>query len=191
MRLALNLFSEPHETVLDPFAGWGTTSVAAALEGRNAYGFEVEPSRAESARRRLRRYSTKLAEQIICADARRPPPPAESVDLRLTSLPYFGINRWETWSKTRAEGQLYDAQSYEQFLRLLDEVFAALAPLLHDEGFFVVMAQNLWLEGLGFAPLAWDAAHLGSPFHASRRADSFILASGVRERRKLTRQPRP
>jgi site-specific DNA-methyltransferase (adenine-specific) len=39
--------------ILDPFAGSGTTLVAAALEGRQSLGFEVDPTHARIARRRL------------------------------------------------------------------------------------------------------------------------------------------
>ena len=37
------MFSFVGDTVLDPFAGTGTTSLAASLWGRNSIGFEVEP----------------------------------------------------------------------------------------------------------------------------------------------------
>jgi len=47
------LHSQPGMTVLDPFAGSGTTLEAAKLLGRNFIGMELEPKYIEMARRRL------------------------------------------------------------------------------------------------------------------------------------------
>ncbi len=46
-------FSRPGDLVLDPFAGSGSTVVAAALKGRRSLGIELEASYCELARRRL------------------------------------------------------------------------------------------------------------------------------------------
>lgn len=47
-------FVEPGETVVDPFAGSGTTGVAAARVGRDATLIEIEPRYADLARCRVR-----------------------------------------------------------------------------------------------------------------------------------------
>ena len=46
---------EPHERILDPFCGSGTTLLAAKLEGYSALGIEKSPHYAEVARDRLDR----------------------------------------------------------------------------------------------------------------------------------------
>ncbi|MEX0806700.1 MAG: DNA methyltransferase [Candidatus Binatia bacterium] len=46
-------FSQPGDLVLDPFAGSGSTLVAAALAGRDYLGIELEAGYCELARRRL------------------------------------------------------------------------------------------------------------------------------------------
>jgi len=53
MRELVALFSEPGETILDPFAGSCTTLVAAQIEGRKAIGIECEEKWAEVGARRL------------------------------------------------------------------------------------------------------------------------------------------
>jgi site-specific DNA-methyltransferase (adenine-specific) len=49
----VRMFSFVGDTVLDPFAGTGTTLVAAAGAGRNALGVEIDPSYASLAKERL------------------------------------------------------------------------------------------------------------------------------------------
>jgi DNA modification methylase len=49
----IRMFSFVGDTVLDPFAGTGTTSLAAALCGRNSVGVEIDPDYFEFACKRL------------------------------------------------------------------------------------------------------------------------------------------
>lgn len=49
----IRMFSFVGDTVLDPFVGSGTTSVAAARWGRHSHGIELDPAYFEQARRRL------------------------------------------------------------------------------------------------------------------------------------------
>jgi len=55
----IKLFSFAGDTVLDPFAGTGSTSMAAIMSGRNSIANEIEPSYIEMARKRI----GKLAKQ--------------------------------------------------------------------------------------------------------------------------------
>ncbi len=52
-RHLIRIFSAPGALVLDPFAGSGTTGVAAIREGREFIGFEVDRPTAEAANRRV------------------------------------------------------------------------------------------------------------------------------------------
>ena len=49
----IRMFSFVGDTVLDPFLGTGTTSVAAALWGRNSIGYELDPHYFKLAQRRI------------------------------------------------------------------------------------------------------------------------------------------
>ncbi len=49
----IRMFSFVGDTVLDPFLGTGTTSVAAAKWGRNSIGYEIDQDYHEYARQRL------------------------------------------------------------------------------------------------------------------------------------------
>jgi site-specific DNA-methyltransferase (adenine-specific) len=56
----VRMFSFVGDTVLDPFAGTGTTMVAAMQSGRNSIGVEIEPKYARMAARRLQQESQDL-----------------------------------------------------------------------------------------------------------------------------------
>lgn len=58
----IRMFSFVGDTVLDPFLGTGTTSVAASLWARNSIGIEIQPKYHEMALARLRKpYGTQLS----------------------------------------------------------------------------------------------------------------------------------
>lgn len=56
----VRMFSFVGDTVLDPFAGTGTTALAAAQAGRNSVGYEIDPDYFALARRRLTRETAGL-----------------------------------------------------------------------------------------------------------------------------------
>ena len=51
------MFSFAGDTILDPFAGTGTTAIAALNGGRNSISVEIEPKYTAMARDRLREAS--------------------------------------------------------------------------------------------------------------------------------------
>ncbi|MFE3637050.1 TRM11 family SAM-dependent methyltransferase [Streptomyces sp. NPDC059168] len=145
--------SKPGDLVFDPFAGWGTTLVACAVEGRRGVGLEINPDRAEQARRRLEPYA---GQRMLCGDARKPPLDPGSVDLVLCDLPYFGT---DLDADATDSGQLYALRGYDDYLAALDEAFEAIANVMRPGAHAVIAVQNRRIAG-GFVPLAWDAARV-------------------------------
>lgn len=56
----IRMFSFVGDTVLDPFSGTGTTSVAALACGRNSIGYEIDPHYISLARKRLSEATSQL-----------------------------------------------------------------------------------------------------------------------------------
>lgn len=65
----VRMFSFVGDTVLDPFLGTGTTSLAAAMSGRNSIGYEIDPDYLDLAADRVRTKTTGLFNS--CAIVRR------------------------------------------------------------------------------------------------------------------------
>lgn len=68
-RRLVRMFSVEGETVLDPFAGTGTTLWVAARLGRSAIGVEIDPELAAGLRQRAEKWN-----RTVAASAGAPPP---------------------------------------------------------------------------------------------------------------------
>jgi site-specific DNA-methyltransferase (adenine-specific) len=58
-------YSEPGDTVCDPFAGSGTTLLAAVMNGRHALGTEIDEKTCRAARLRLEEFSKQPALPMV------------------------------------------------------------------------------------------------------------------------------
>lgn len=56
----IRMFSFVGDTVLDPFAGTGSTAIAAAQTGRNSVGYEIDPTYFQMARKRFEKETASL-----------------------------------------------------------------------------------------------------------------------------------
>lgn len=155
MRPFVAQLSRPGELVLDPFCGFGTTLLAAALEGRRGLGFEVDIDRIASMRKRLQAHAIADAE-LNLGSIDEHPRELPTVDLCLTSIPYFGCN-WTAPSSDPA--QLYTSSDYSSYLRRIGDIFHRVHGALADGRYCVAMAENMTLDGR-MVPLAWDVARL-------------------------------
>jgi DNA modification methylase len=158
-------FTSPHDVVLDPFAGYGTTLVVAERMGRRAIGLELTAERTELIRRRIGSSAT-----VINGDARRLSTFAlDPVDLCLTSPPYMTavdhpenpLNAYET-----LDGD------YDTYLTEIGDVFRQVADLLRPGGHAVVNVANIKV-GTTVTTLAWDMAQTISR-HLTLVQESFL-----------------
>ncbi len=92
----VRFFTKKGQTVLDPFAGVGSTLKACATEGRRGIGFELNPRYAELSRERMRTEVKDIwaeEQDVRQGDARDlvKELPDDSLDLVVTSPPYWII----------------------------------------------------------------------------------------------------
>jgi modification methylase len=66
----VRMFSFVGDTVLDPFMGTGTTTVAAAKWGRNSIGFEIDPHYYKMAQKRISEDTSSLFSTAVIHSAR-------------------------------------------------------------------------------------------------------------------------
>ncbi|MBE3576082.1 MAG: site-specific DNA-methyltransferase [Limnochordales bacterium] len=173
------------QLVLDPFAGSGSTLVAAERLGYRGIGIELVPEFVALARRRLAQAPLfRLAAEkgpdeaggetnraganslIFAADARQLASilPAESVDLVITSPPYWNVlsrkrtaDRKETRDYGEEPADLSQIPDYHKFIAALGEVFAAVYTVLKPGHYCIVIVMDL-RQGSRFYPFHSDLA---------------------------------
>ncbi|MBI3912202.1 MAG: site-specific DNA-methyltransferase [Armatimonadetes bacterium] len=148
------------QVVLDPFAGVGSTLLAARALGKRGIGLELNPDFVAVARRRLASAPLGLAldgdppgtAEIHAADARRLAEhmPSDSVDLVVTSPPYWDIlnqKRTADYKAIRNYGDLPEdlgnIADYQQFLGALGELFGGVLRVLRPGGYCCVVVMDL------------------------------------------------
>src|SRR6476469_5943736 len=135
-------WTEPGDAVLDPFAGFRTTLAVAETLGREAFGVEFQPDRADFVRSRMR-----APGRLFTADARELDAlPIPNVSLAITSPPYS------------SPGDPEEALSAYRDRADLQRVCRSVGSLLTPDGWLVIEAANLRRPDR-VDTLAWDIAH--------------------------------
>jgi len=128
-RRLIKLFSFHGETVLDPFAGTGTTAIAAIELGRHGVCVEQNPDYAKVIRERCQsQVKSKEQAQVILGDSRNMDLLAsDSVGLVVTSPPY-----WDKADYGKGKDNLGNEPVYTRFLQgtrpVFEECFRVLMP---------------------------------------------------------------
>lgn len=159
-RRLIKLFSFYGETVLDPFAGTGTTAVAAVDLGRHAICIEQNPAYARLIRDRCHSLlSDGNNVQVILGDSRRMDLIApRSVGLVITSPPY-----WNKANYGKAPENLGNEPVYTRFLENTRPVFQECLRVLAPGRKLCLVTANVnqhTEHGLLTFPLAADFIHL-------------------------------
>jgi SAM-dependent methyltransferase len=142
--------TDPGDVVLDPFAGFGTTLVAAESLGRDAFGVEFDFERATFIRSRMR-----APDRLFTADARELDTlPIRPVKLAITSPPYSSPGDPEE----ALSGYRDPNPGYDRYLDDLQRVCRSVGSLLKPDGWLVIEAANLRRPDR-VETLAWDIAH--------------------------------
>ncbi|HKO57505.1 MAG TPA: DNA methyltransferase [Thermoanaerobaculia bacterium] len=139
------MHSKPADVVLDPFAGYGTTLIAAQALGRRAVGIELDDARFA--------YLRTLGLEVIQGDVLQADIP--EFDLLLTSPPY-----WDP-DGTAFAGYGPPGESYDHYLDTWRTLLARFAERIRDGGRIILLVPNIRIDGR-LHPLAWDLGRLMS-----------------------------
>ncbi|HLC19990.1 MAG TPA: DNA methyltransferase [Candidatus Nanoarchaeia archaeon] len=155
-------FTKKGETVLDPFAGTGSTLVACDETERKGIGIELLEKYATIARKRTK-------QKVIVGNALDGSLINEQIDFVITSPPYGPmLNKKGLAQKKRqhagldtaysgSEDDLGNIKDYELFVQKVAFIFQQLKNNLKDGGYLVIILQN-YRDGKMYRPLAYDVA---------------------------------
>jgi DNA modification methylase len=158
----VRFFTKPGQTVLDPFVGIGSTLKAAALEGRNGIGIELEKEFVKLSKERLKSEVDlgdvePTSQEILQGDARKVMATLEddSVDLVITSPPYWNIlhkkdhkaiqEREAKGLKTRysdAKADLGNIPVYDDFLDELTGILVQAKRVLKHKKYMAIIVSD-------------------------------------------------
>lgn len=126
----------PGDTVLDPFAGFGTTLLRAVASGRRAFGIELLPERVDALRVRMpeARIHEGDARAMVRVLRAAGEPAHACVNLVLTSPPYMTSDDHDADPLTAYEEEGGD---YDRYLRELGLVAAQCAHVVVPGGYVV------------------------------------------------------
>lgn len=158
----IRFFTKAGECVLDPFAGVGSSLKAAAIEGRDGIGIELNRKYVELTKERLRTeveptLFSKTRQSIILGDAAKEIPELDeaSVKLVVTSPPYWNIlhkedhkARQERVSQgldtrySNDEADLGNISDYPMFLRRLADILGLTRRCLASNGHMCLVVSD-------------------------------------------------
>ncbi len=160
----IQIMTHKGELVLDPFAGIGTTLVAARDLGRNSIGFDLKNEYVEFAKKRLGQQNLQSTQQtMICDDANNISNYIEenTVSLCVTSPPYAHMLNKARLNKsmrsdTRNNKHFKKVQQYSDdprdlgtmnhdlFSEALTNIYKGILPLMKPRAHCVVNVNDVW-----------------------------------------------
>ncbi len=141
--------------ILDPFAGVGSTLLAAKELGKPSIGLEISPEFAQIAEGRISQmlpFSGQVDAKVHAADSRelyRYVPP-NSVDMVVTSPPYWDILLQKRTADNKPQRDYGDSaadlgkiRDYEKFLLELRKVFEQVYAVMKSKSYCCVIVMDL------------------------------------------------
>lgn len=145
----LQEYTRAGDTVLDPFAGYGTTLVVAEQMARVPFGVELKEAKVRYARSRL-----SQPDHLIQGDSRfLSAIDLPAIDFSMASPPYMSKDDLEdpfTAYTTKGKG-------YSAYLQEIRGIYGQMRKHMKPAGMVVIEVANLKLDGQ-VTTLAWDVA---------------------------------
>jgi len=152
-RNVLEMYTAPHESILDPMVGGGTTLIEARVLGRNALGLDINPQAVELARQGLRfPADSPTWQKAQVGDARDLSfLKDESFDLVVTHPPYMNIIRY---SAGEIAGDLSNIGSLPRFCDEMEQVAREIYRVLKADRHCAILMGDT-RRGRHYVPLAY------------------------------------
>lgn len=144
-------YTKPGDIVLDPFAGFGTTVLAAQALGRIGVGIEYEQSRVDGVASQL-----VAPNRIIRGDARK----LSNFDLPLCDFSFTSPPYMRSFDTENPLTNYHEAGNYNLYLQQIHEVYQQLRNIMKPDARVVIEIENTYEEGKPVTPLAWDVAEV-------------------------------
>lgn len=176
----IEFFTKENEWVFDPFAGSGSTLVAAKHLNRNSVGIELYPDYAFLARKRIRERPTeKVTASVIQGDSREIEEIFQEnnfpkMNFCLTSPPYWNQLTKKTKTNERRqsrmtlgmktsygdnENDLGLIEDYNNYLTQLKNIFDKTYQVMATGSYLAVITNNVYTKGR-LLPMAFDTFNL-------------------------------
>ena len=152
----ISIFSHKDDTILDPFAGIGSTLIAAKKLQRHSYGLEISSKFIKTYKKRIGMkglFDTGTHEpKMINDDANNLARHIDknSIQLTVTSPPYWDIlsqKRTADYKKIRNYGDLIadlgKIKSYNSFLDALKIIFSQVYEVTSKDGFCCIILMDI------------------------------------------------
>lgn len=159
----IKTFARSNCTVLDPFNGIGSTTVAAMNLGCNATGIDLSNEFCEIARRRT---ENSKAIQIINGDSFEvlKQLPEKSFDICITSPPYWDIlnmqrtaDRKDSINYSDKKNDVGNIANYDEFIDSLSDLFSEVNRVLKKGSYCIINVMDIRKKSK-FYPLHSDLA---------------------------------
>jgi len=155
--------------LLDPFAGSGSSLVAALQSGMDTIGFDINPEYKKIFENRLSLFEVNISNwKYEIQDARNIEDflSADSIEICITSPPYWNIlnrkrtvDRKDSRSYSENEYDLGNLEYYEEFLDSLGQVITQVGKVLRPHRYFILNVMDI-RKGSKFYPLHQDASEI-------------------------------
>lgn len=146
----IKLHTKPGDVVFDPFAGFGTTLIAAEKSQRQGFGIEYIKERVDYIKENIQQPdnilhgdSTKLSDYDL-----------PLIDFSFTSPPYMTINDHDEYPFS---GYQVTGGDYLRYLTDIAHVYAQMKNFLKPGARVMLEVSNIRKSGI-LTPLAWDVA---------------------------------
>jgi len=163
----IQLLTHKGELVLDPFAGVGSTLIAAQDLGRNAVGFDLQQKYIDVCKKRLSQTRLEdIAQQIAIADGADKISeylPEDSIALSITSPPYPDFLTHKRKNKSirgdLRENAHYDTiqqysndprdlghMTHAKFKSQMTKIYKGILPLMKPNSHCIININDLWKD---------------------------------------------